>query len=55
MKTSVDDQAEWLDDNHILYALGRRPAGDHRLDIWVATLTAARCPETLRAPSPVVR
>ena len=33
---SVDDQAEWLDANHVLYALPRSTDGDGSSDVWVA-------------------
>ena len=33
---SVDDQAEWLDPAHVLYALPRTADGDGSADIWVA-------------------
>ena len=33
---SVDDQAEWLDDDHLLYALPRNIDGDGSSDVWVA-------------------
>ena len=33
---SVDDQVEWLDDDHVLYGLPRdRPAAPRRSDVWV--------------------
>lgn len=33
---NVDDQAEWLDDSHVLYALPREAAGSGSSDIWVS-------------------
>jgi hypothetical protein len=33
---SVDDQAEWLDADHVLYALPRNVEGSGSSDIWVA-------------------
>ena len=33
---SVDDQAEWLDADHVLYGLGRNIEGSGTWDIWVA-------------------
>jgi hypothetical protein len=33
---SVDDQAEWLDTDHVLYGLSRDLAGTGTSDIWVA-------------------
>lgn len=33
---SVDDQAEWLDDDHVLYAMPRSVAGSGTSDVWVA-------------------
>ena len=33
---SVDDQAEWLDGNHVLYSLPREANGDGSSDVWVA-------------------
>ena len=33
---SVDDQAEWLDNDHLLYGLPRNVAGSASTDIWLA-------------------
>ncbi|BEL06666.1 PD40 domain-containing protein [Actinoplanes sichuanensis] len=33
---SVDDQAEWLDDEHVLYGLQTGPVGNRRSDVWAA-------------------
>ena len=33
---SVDDQAEWLDNDHVLYSLPRNVAGSGTSDIWLA-------------------
>jgi hypothetical protein len=33
---SVDDQAEWLDNDHLLYGLPRNIAGSASTDIWLA-------------------
>lgn len=35
---SIDDQAEWLDDTHVLYGLQRPGTGE--ADVWVADVTA---------------
>jgi len=54
---SVDDQAEWLDDNHILYALhDEGPPATIAQDIWVATLDGSEPPRKLLkgAMSPAV-
>jgi hypothetical protein len=54
---SVDDQAEWLDDNHILYALqDEGPPPTIAQDIWVATLDGSELPRKLLkgAMSPAV-
>jgi hypothetical protein len=52
----VDDQVEWLDDTHVLYAI-RRPGSDAAiLDVWAAPIDVAT-PATLfleRAESPIV-
>jgi hypothetical protein len=45
---SVDDQAEWLDDNHVLYALpDEGPPATIAQDIWVATLDGSTAPKKL--------
>jgi hypothetical protein len=54
---SVDDQAEWLDDNHVLYALqDEGPPATIAQDIWVASLDGSEMPHRLLkgALSPVV-
>ena len=54
---SVDDQAEWLDDNHILYALpDEGPPATIAQNIWIATLDGSEPPHILLkgALSPVV-
>ena len=33
---SVDDQSEWFDDEHVLYALPRGVDGDGSSDVWLA-------------------
>lgn len=40
---NVDDQAEWLDDAHVLYALPREN-GNGRSDIWVASADGVGSP-----------
>lgn len=35
-KRSVDDQVEWLDDNHVMYGLPRQGEGVSSTDVWVA-------------------
>ena len=37
---SVDDQAEWLDDEHVLYGLPRTGGAAATSDVWVAAPTA---------------
>jgi hypothetical protein len=52
----VDDQAEWLDDTHVLYAIRRPGSEAATLDVWVASIDAAT-PARLfleRAESPIV-
>jgi hypothetical protein len=51
---SIDDQAEWLDDNHILYEV--QPQGSLGSDIWEATLDGSAQPRLLipHALSPAV-
>jgi hypothetical protein len=46
---SVDDQVEWLDNNHILYALpeNEKGASSASTDIWVLPATANGTPELL--------
>ncbi len=54
---SVDDQAEWLDENHILYALqDEGPPATIAQDIWVATLDGSELPKKVLkgAMSPAV-
>jgi hypothetical protein len=54
---SVDDQVEWLDANHILYALqDEGPPATIAQDIWVATLDGSEAPRKLLkgAMSPAV-
>ena len=41
---SVDDQAEWLDNDHVLYALPRNVAGSGTTDIWLARADGAETP-----------
>ncbi len=41
---SVDDQAEWLDPDHVLYGLPRNMAGSGTWDIWVARADGAGAP-----------
>jgi hypothetical protein len=54
---SVDDQAEWLDDNHILYALqDEGPPATIAQNVWVASLDGSDAPHILLrgALSPIV-
>jgi hypothetical protein len=54
---SVDDQVEWLDNNHILYALpDEGPPATIAQDIWIATLDGSAPPQKLLkgAMSPAV-
>ncbi|MHA3774177.1 hypothetical protein ACXR0O_21825 [Verrucomicrobiota bacterium sgz303538] len=44
---SVDDQAEWLDRDHVLYALPRNVAGSAASDIWVANADGTGSPRIL--------
>jgi hypothetical protein len=45
---SVDDQAEWLDDDHILYALqDEGPPATIAQDIWVAAIDGSEAPRRL--------
>jgi WD40-like Beta Propeller Repeat len=39
---SIDDQAEWLDDNHVLYALARTDSGE--IDVWEADVRTSAKP-----------
>lgn len=53
---SVDDQAEWLDDNHVLYGLPRAGAEATVDDVWVAPADGTGTPRVLipQAWSPAV-
>jgi len=54
---TVDDQIEWLDEEHILYALGRSASGaQRRSDIWVLATDGATDPAVFlaNAESPAV-
>jgi Tol biopolymer transport system component len=54
---SIDDQAEWLDDNHVLYALqDQGPPATIAQDIWEATLDGSAPPRLVLkgAMSPAV-
>ena len=42
---SVDDQAEWLDDSHVMYGVQR--AGSAESDVWVADVSGASKPTVL--------
>jgi hypothetical protein len=44
---SVDDQAEWLDDTHVVYGLPRRTAGTASSDIWVTPADGTGSPSLL--------
>jgi hypothetical protein len=46
---SVDDQAEWLDNTHIVYGLPRRTAGTASSDIWVTPADGTASPTILIA------
>ena len=46
---SVDDQPEWLDEHHILYALPRDADGDGSSDVWVARADGVGAPRILIA------
>lgn len=42
---SVDDQIEWLDESHVLYAVPERPdATTARMDVWAAPLWSKESP-----------
>ena len=41
----VDDQVEWLDDNHVLYAMPRYISTGLTSDIWVATVDGSQAPQ----------
>jgi len=53
---SVDDQVEWLDDNHVLYAMPRYITTGLTSDIWVATVDGSQPPRVFleNALSPAV-
>jgi hypothetical protein len=56
-RRSVDDQIEWLDNEHVLYALPETEAADTaRLDVWVAASDGGSAPRLLirNAESPAV-
>jgi hypothetical protein len=52
---SIDDQIEWLDDDHVLYAV-RRPTAPSSLDVWVAPLDTSAPARVFmpEAESPIV-
>ncbi len=52
---SIDDQIEWLDDGHVLYAVRRAPPSTS-LDVWVAPVDN-KAPASIFIPeaeSPIV-
>ncbi|WP_084265845.1 TolB family protein [Actinomadura macra] len=53
---SVDDQAAWLDDDHVMYAVPKGGAGGRNADVWVVPLRGG-APRLLipDADSPTVR
>jgi hypothetical protein len=55
---SVDDQVEWLDDEHVLYGLPQPGSGTMRIaqDVWLASVVANSPPQLFleNAMSPVV-
>ncbi|MFI0405751.1 TolB family protein [Actinomadura sp. 3N508] len=53
---SVDDQAEWLDDDRVMYAVPKGGAGGRNADVWVTSLRGT-APRLLipDADSPTVR
>jgi hypothetical protein len=46
---SVDDQAEWLDDTHVVYGLPRDAKGSASSDIWVVPADGTGTPKVLVA------
>ncbi len=42
---SVDDQAEWLDDGHVLYGLPRGTAGTASTDVWMVPADGSGTPQ----------
>jgi hypothetical protein len=46
---NVDDQAEWLDAGHVLYALPRASAGSGSADVWVTRADGTGTPEVFVA------
>ena len=52
---SIDDQIEWLDAGHVLYAVPR-PGQTGRQDVWVAALDNSTAPRVFLADadSPIV-
>jgi Tol biopolymer transport system component len=52
---SIDDQIEWLDDTHVLYAAGREKASASR-DVWLAPIDNSAPPRIFlsEAESPIV-
>ena len=53
---SVDDQAEWLDDSHVLYALPRPGSQPEIDDVWSIPISGRGTPERVipEASSPAV-
>ena len=52
---SLDDQLEWLDDGHVLYAAARS-SQTAVLDVWVAAVDGSAAPHVFlrEAESPIV-
>jgi hypothetical protein len=44
---SVDDQAAWFDDRHVMYALPRQEAGSGSSDVWVTPADGTGAPRLL--------
>jgi hypothetical protein len=56
-KRSVDDQIEWLDNRHVLYAVSENPQGSSATtDVWTADVEGESAPELFlaKAYSPAV-
>ena len=46
----IDDQIEWLDDGHILYAVGHSvSAAQRRADVWMLAIDGASPPSVFIA------
>lgn len=55
-KRSIDDQLEWLDDQHVLYSVPAEAGSEASTDVWIAATDSTRAPTVFlrNAYSPAV-